>query len=163
MAKKRSTKKRWSAAGAGEIALDSALVGGSAITSTLLVNKLPMIGSLPRWGRAATQAAIGLLALWFIPKKQKIAMRIAAGMPVGAAINLMLPYFPGTFLSGGRRPMTKDEISALTMGVPYSSKSSSMGIPYSTKSNNAMGIPVKISGANGRYSKRGSRGYAGNY
>ena len=152
-APRRRSRKRWNTATAGKIAIDSGVIGGSAIVSTMMINKAPMVKDWNNWQKALAQGLIGIFGLMLIPKKQIWVKKAAGGVAVGSALNFLLPYFPDAFkMSGKARPLTRAELNALTMGKP----AKIMGKPAKI-----MGAPVNLMG--GRFGKRGRRNYAGNY
>ncbi len=161
-APRRRTRKRWNTATAGKIAIDSGVIGGSAIVSTLTINSLPVVKDWASWQKALTQGLTGIALLIMIPRRQIWLLKAAGGVAVGSALNFLLPFFPGAFkLTGKSRALTRSELKALTMGAPYkiNGRGRTMGVPANLKGNN-MGIPVPL--MSGRFSNRGS-GYSSRF
>lgn len=168
MPKKSSYKKpRWSAKKAQEIAIDSIVIGGSAIASTYAINNIPYVKNWKPWQRALTQGTIGILGAIFTPRQHVLVKKFFGGAGVGSVLNFSRQLFPQFSMSGGKsRTLTNNEINHITgnnqnMGVPYNiaesnsmNKSHDMGVPVN------LGVPVKLSG---RFSRRGNRSYTSSY
>ena len=117
--------------------VDSGVIGGGALGTTLLVQSLPMVKDLRTWQKALIQALIGVFGITFV--RNLMLKKAFSGSIVGSAITLLMPFMPKGFsflpgVTAGGRPLTREEMIELTaMG-----SENEMGIPK------RMGKPVKM-------------------
>lgn len=165
MAKKKSKKTyssrrpKWSTSKAQAIAVDSLIIGGGVLGSTVAINKTPWIKDLKQWQRALTQAAIGIFGVMMTPKKNILMKKFFGGAAVGSVLNFAPMVFPNLTMGAGKnRRLTQPELNAVNMGIPHKfNGKKSMGKPVH------LGVPVDMSGGGGRFKQRGHREYAGSY
>lgn len=162
--RRRKSRKRWNTSQATDIAINSGVIGGSAIVATALVNKIPIVKDLPGWQKAGVQGISAIILLLMVPRRFVWTKKFFGGAAVGSALNLFLPNFAQDFkLFGKSRPLSSAEMESLTMGAPYAiNGNNTMG-----KGNNNIGVPINLGvPANlgrSRFSKRGNRRYASDY
>lgn len=158
----RRRRQRWTTSQAGNIALNSGVIAGSAILSTVAINNIPMVKDLRSWQKALIQGLVAIGVISFTPRRMVWTKKFFGGAAVGSALNFFLPYFPGAFrLQGRSRPLSAEEMKHLTMGMPYKISGAGgkhMGVPATF---NTMGVPATLAGK--RFNKRGGRAYAGQY
>ena len=101
------------------IVMDGAIIGGSAVGSTVAVNLAPVIKDQAGWLKSLAQAGTGI-ALMTMQKNRQLK-KAGMGCIVGGTISLALPLLPETMrVFGGRRAFSPGELRALqTMGRPY--------------------------------------------
>jgi hypothetical protein len=112
--------------------VDGAVVGGSAIGSTWVLNMIPWIKDQTSWMKALIQAGIGAVGVGMV--RNPWGKKAMAGMIAGGAISLAMPFMPEGFKFSGGRAFSANELQELqTMGVPYSipGASTRIGVPYS--------------------------------
>lgn len=132
--------------------INGATIGGTAIASTLAVNKIPVIRDQNSWVKAAAQAGSGILGILF--SKNLMAKKAWSGVVAGALMSVVLPLLPeGMRVFGAARNLSSAELAELqTMGRPFSIAQSSQ----------SMGRPVNVSTATAPVmgNSRGNRRYA---
>lgn len=91
----------------------NALIGAfGALGSSYLVNKIPMLNEQNKWVKAGAQAAVGVSALYFMPKKLSKAKPLAVGAVMGGAMTAVKSVTNMEVLAGGD-DLSDGEIKAL--------------------------------------------------
>lgn len=133
--------------------IDGILIGGSAIGTTVGVNKIPVIRDLRPLFKSLIQTGSGIATIAMI--KDKYAKKVGMGFIVGGAITAILPYLPEGMKVFGGRPFTPGELASMrTMGKPFNINANTMGKPVNIPNSTYAG-----SGDSNRstYRSRGSR------
>ena len=161
--------KKWVPQGAMGYAINSGVAGGTAVGSTVLLNKMEWFKTMNPWLKATIQLAIGFTGLAFSPKKSTISKVVAGGVGAGAIITLISPTFgdniklpftskdkdgtepkklTGSLTRRNSRPLSHSELKNIQMGAPYGNNTvpnnTNMGAPIVS---NSMGAPI-MSGGN---------------
>lgn len=115
--------------------MNGGVIGGTAVLSTFILNKVPWVKDQSGWIKAAVQAGAGVLLLGMA--KNEWVKKFGAGAITGGAISLIVPFMPEGFKFAGGRKFTEEELLELqTMGIPIDIAEEAA----------AMGLPIDIAG-----------------